>query len=616
MQAVDAAQADQRSRLAIALADAMEAVARLGEPGERLAAAAAREQLVAPLVQHAAGDGSCRRRRRRRAPRRGRRCDPRVVRHQVDDDFGGVDDALPIVQVLEGRRRAMRASASASAACPGVRRIVGHVQQACAPRAAIAGRGEQRRGPACSSSSARGELLAVHVGGGELAPRLRLRCAAALRAWARVATVSSSATRGRGRRPGTPSSTSAQQRGQCRRRADGAWADAGARGGEERQGEAGGGREQHRADNGAGRGDRYRRRAGGADAPPALAYSPASVAALTSGASGGAAAVALLVAGRGTRCGSSRRRRRGRRSGRSSRASTGSSGAASARTGRSAPRRARPRSRHAGRSRRPRAATTSRAAAIAPFGVDAVAALPVAVGAVFVGAAAADLDAEPEAAGSARSGVISPRSRSRRSVAVGSSSRRPSCSSQPAVRVALHAEPARSPRPARSPATAAKASAETVTPISSRFRIVVLPAPGRGRRSRVPVSFIGPRRTRVRDIKRRARHVRGRFRRDSARNCTATTGGGRWRGRGPASTPSTPANATRRGPRRGGGPDRHARGPWPTAPAGATSPLGTSNLRPRPDFILSSQNGRQNCTALGCSSVQTSRQRFLGGGPE
>ena len=45
-------------------------------------------------------------------------------------------------------------------------------------------------------------------------------------------------------------------------------------------------------------------------------------------------------------------------------------------------------------------------------------------------------------------------------------------------------------------------------------------------------------------------------------------------------------------------------------------PVGDVELEPRPDFVLSSQNGRQNCTALGCSSVQTSRQRFLGGGPE
>ena len=44
--------------------------------------------------------------------------------------------------------------------------------------------------------------------------------------------------------------------------------------------------------------------------------------------------------------------------------------------------------------------------------------------------------------------------------------------------------------------TAAKASADTVTPISSRFRIVVLPAPGVAVRFRALVWFIGPGRTR------------------------------------------------------------------------------------------------------------------------
>ena len=84
VQAVDAAETDQRPRLAIALAEPLEAFPGLGDPGEGLGAAAAREQLVGPFVQHPAGQGLAvrvddgerfvaNRRRDRRCRHRGRR---------------------------------------------------------------------------------------------------------------------------------------------------------------------------------------------------------------------------------------------------------------------------------------------------------------------------------------------------------------------------------------------------------------------------------------------------------------------------------------------------------------------------------------------------------------
>ena len=170
VQAVDAAETDQRPRLAVALAEPLEAFAGLGDPGEGLGPAAAREQLVGPFVQHPAGQGLA-----------GRVDDGErfvadrgvivAVGHRVDRHFGGVDQAVRVVQLLEGRHRRSRQGHRLSRlalACGGP----GPAPSCSGPRGVRSPAVAYSVRARCSSSIARAYCCAIRVGGGQLPPRL------------------------------------------------------------------------------------------------------------------------------------------------------------------------------------------------------------------------------------------------------------------------------------------------------------------------------------------------------------------------------------------------------------------------------------------------------------
>ena len=352
MQAVDAAETDQRPRLAVALAEPLEAFAGLGDPGEGLGPAAAREQLVGPFVQHAAGQGLA-----------GRVDDGErfvadrgvivAVGHRVDRHFGGVDQALRVVQLLEGRHRRSRQGHRLGRLALGAVDL-GQLHHAAGlegcdrrPSRTACGRAAARRSPGRTAGETCRRRPAA------AAPRLR--CAAAPRPGRASPRFPADPWRDRVRRPGRRSRSRAAARRDRRGRTSARTPGSRRRGVPER------GRRGAAASTAptTAAAATVRTKGGRSRAPPALAYSPASIPALTSGASG-APPGSLPRSRTGTRCGSSRRRRPARRSGDPSPGSTGSSGAGTARSARSPPRRSPRRSPRAGRSRTLRGATNRR----------------------------------------------------------------------------------------------------------------------------------------------------------------------------------------------------------------------------------------------------------------
>ena len=181
-----------------------------------------------------------------------------AVGHQVDRHFGGVDQALRVVQLLEGRHRRSRQGHRLSRlALAAVDR--GLLHHAARLEAAIAGCRVQRAG-ALQLVDGPGVLLAKRVGGGQLPPRLAFDARLPFglgaprdgfeQAHGAIAFAGQEGVRG-----------VAQQRGEIV--GDGRLRGRQARGGEECQGEAGGAQHIGSIDDSGG-GDRTERRAGGA----------------------------------------------------------------------------------------------------------------------------------------------------------------------------------------------------------------------------------------------------------------------------------------------------------------------------------------------------------------